>query len=84
MCKFARAKLLKLQKNLIVFCCLALEMVKFVDYRAISPRFHELAQLIFCGISSYILFITLVFRVVLCKDQLCLSQMMNNFKVGGM
>ena len=53
------------------------------DYHANSPMFHELAKLNFCGIGFYGLFITLVFRVVWFKEQLCLSQMMHNFTIGG-
>ena len=59
-------------------------MIKLDDYRVISQNFHELAKLIFfCGISSYGLFITLVFRVVWFLEQLCISQMVHNFKLGG-
>ena len=52
-------------------------------YHANLQNFHELAKLIFCGISFNGLFNTLVFRVVCFKEQLCLSQMMHNFKFGG-
>ena len=59
-------------------------MMNHDDYRAKALNVHELAKLIFfCGISFYGLFITLFFRVVWFKEQLCLSQMMHNFKIGG-
>ena len=58
--------------------------MNLVDYHANSQNFHELAKLIFfCGISFNGLFITLDFRVVCLKEQLCLSQMLHNFKIGG-
>ena len=59
-------------------------MTNLDDYRANLLNFHELTKLIFCGIIYfYGLFITLVFRVVWFKEQLWLSQMMHNFKIGG-
>ena len=58
-------------------------MTNLDDYRANSQNFHELAKLIFCGIGFYGLFINLVLRVVWFKEQQCLSQMMHNFKLGG-
>ena len=57
-------------------------MIKLDHYRAISQNFHEF----FGGSSSlmdFLSLITLVFRVVWLKDQLCFSQMMHNFKIGG-
>ena len=58
-------------------------MTNLDDYHANSQNFHNLAKLNFCGISFNALFITLVFRVVCFKEQLCLSLMMHNFKIGG-
>ena len=58
-------------------------MVELADYRAISQSFNELAKFIYCGISSYGIFITLVFRVALFKEPLYISQMMHTFKLGG-
>ena len=58
-------------------------MMNLDDYRANLQRFHELAKLIFCGIGFYGLFITLVFRVVWFKEQLCLCQLMHNLEKGG-
>ena len=66
------------------FSWLTLEMMNLDDYYANSQNFHELTKLIFfCGISFNALFITLVFRVVCFEEQLCLSLMMHNFKIGG-
>ena len=60
-------------------------MVKLGDCRAISQKFHELAKLKFLlnPFKAYGLFITLVSRVVWFKEQLCLYQMVQNFKIGG-
>ena len=54
-------------------------MMNLDDYRANLQHFHELAK------SNVFVesFITLVFRVVWFKEQLCLSQVMHNFKIGG-
>ena len=81
MCKFVRAKLLKWLEISNLFSWLTLEMMNLDDYHANSHNFHELAKLIFCGISFNALFITLVFRAVCFKEQLCLSLMMQNFKI---
>ena len=45
------------------------------DNHANLQNFHELAKMNFCGISFNGLFITLVFRIVCFKEQLCLSLM---------
>ena len=83
-CKFVRAKLLKWLKFPIFFTWLTLETMNLDDYHANSQNFHEFAKLIFfCGISFNAIFITLVFRVVCFKEQLCVSLMMHNFKIGG-
>ena len=61
-------------------------MMNLDDYRTKSQNFHELVKLIFFFFllnQFYGLFITLVFRVVWFKEQLCLSQMMHNFKSRG-
>ena len=54
------------------------------NYCANSINFHQLTKLIFFFLWNqfYGLFITLVFRVVWFKEQLCLSQMMHTFKMG--
>ena len=59
-------------------------MMNLDDNRANSLNFHELTKLIFFVDSVFMdFFFTLIFRVVLFKEQLCLSQMMHNFKIGG-
>ena len=58
-------------------------MMNLDDYRANSQNFHELAKLIFLWNRVLWTFITLVFRVVWFKEQLCLSQMMYNLNIGG-
>ena len=63
---------------------LTLGMMNIDDYRANSQNFHELTKLIFFVESGfYGLFITLGLRVLWFNEQLCLSQMMHNFKIGG-
>ena len=58
-------------------------MMNLDDYHANSLNFHELTKLIFFVESVFMDFLSLVFRVVWFKQQLCLSQMMHNFKIGG-
>ena len=60
------------------------KMINLDDYRANSQNFHELAKLIFFVESVFMDFLSLCFfRLVWFKEQLCLSQMMYNLKIGG-
>ena len=62
------------------FSWLTLEMMNLDDYRANLQNCHELGQLNFLWNQFYGLFSTLFFRVVWFAEQLCLSQMVHNFK----
>ena len=57
--------------------------LKLDDYQLCCACFMNWQNLIFVESVLMDFFITLVFMVMWFKEQLCLSWLMNNFKIGG-